>query len=354
MWGDCIHPLRADTVAVLTITGSFPPMSYQPGLVAILAYDGLCTFEFGIAVEIFGLPRPEFDFPWYKHRIVSVDPSPVKASQGIQVVSNYGVDSLVEAETIIVPGWRNREERPPQALLDALNAACQRGARLVSICSGVFVLAAAGLLNGKRATTHWRYIRELAERYVDITVDPNVLYVDSGQIITSAGSAAGIDACLHLICRDFGTQIANVVARRLVMAPQRSGGQIQFIPSPVAQKPRDAIAPVLEWILQNLHSPLSVQQMAEQALMSERTFLRRFREAMGTTPKAWLLQARMNLARELLETNQLLNEQIMESCGFSSLESFRSAFRKSGGVSLSTYRKTFGGLNAVNKLTRPE
>ncbi len=323
-------------------------MSQQPGLVAILAYNGLCTFEFGIAVEIFGLPRPEFDFPWYQHRIVAVDPAPIAASPGIQVVSPYGVDSLVEADTIIIPGWRNRDERPPQALLDALNAAFQRGARLVSICSGVFVLAAAGLLNGKRATTHWRYTSELAERYAEIAVDPNVLYVDSRQIITSAGSAAGIDACLHLICRDYGTHIANVVARRLVMAPQRAGGQIQFIPSPVAQKPRDDIAPVLEWILQNLHSSLSVKHMAERALMSERTFLRRFREAMGTTPKAWLLQARMNLARELLESNQLLSEQIMERCGFSSLESFRAAFRKSAGVSLSAYRKTFGGLSTVN------
>ncbi|MGP4128688.1 helix-turn-helix domain-containing protein [Pantoea tagorei] len=202
------------------------------------------------------------------------------------------------------------------------------------------------MLNGRRATTHWRYTDELAARYPDITVDPNVLYVDSGQIITSAGSAAGIDACLHLISRDYGTHIANIVARRLVMAPQRSGGQAQFIPSPVAQKPRDEIAPVLEWVLQHLDCPLSVSQMAKRALMSERTFLRRFREALGMTPKAWLLQARMNLARELLENNQLPNQQIMARCGFGSMESFRAAFRKSVGISLSTYRKTFGGLSS--------
>ena len=336
-----MKPHQPDKVAVLTITGNFPPMLNPPGLVAILAYDGLCTFEFGIAVEIFGLDRPEFDFPWYQHRIVAVDPLPIKVSEGIQIVSDYGLDSLCEAQTIIIPGWRDREQPPPQALLDALCNASQRGARLLSICSGVFVLAAAGLLNGKRATTHWRYTNELAEKYGEITVDPNVLYVDNGQIITSAGSAAGIDACLHLICRDYGTHIANVVARRLVMAPQRSGGQIQFIPSPVAQKPRDEIAPVLEWIRQNLRHSLSVKQMADRALMSERTFLRRFREAMGTTPKAWLLQARMNLARELLEKSELLNEQVMEHCGFGSMESFRAAFRKSVGISLSTYRKTF-------------
>lgn len=337
---------RTDTVAALTITGSFPPMLNQAGLVAILAYEGLCTFEFGIAVEIFGLSRPEFDFPWYRHRIVSVDASPMQVSEGLQIVSSFGLDSLNEAQTIIIPGWRNRDERPPQALLDALCEAHQRGARLLSICSGVFVIAATGLLNGQRATTHWRYTDELASRYPAITVDPNVLYVDSGQIITSAGSAAGIDACLHLISRDYGTHIANIVARRLVMAPQRAGGQIQFIPSPVAQKPRDEIAPVLDWALQHLHSNVSVRQMAQRALMSERTFLRRFSAALGVTPKAWLLQARMNLARELLENNHLLNEQIMECCGFGSMESFRAAFRKSVGISLSTYRKTFGGLNS--------
>lgn len=317
-------------------------MLKHPGVVAILAYDGLCAFEFGIAMEIFALYRPEFDFPWYQHRIVSVDPSPIQVSEGIQIVSQYGPASLSEAQTIIIPGWRNRDETPPQALLDALCEASHRGARFLSICSGVFVLAAAGLLNGKRATTHWRYTNELAARYAEITVDPNVLYVDNGQIITSAGSAAGIDACLHLISRDYGAHVANVVARRLVMAPQRSGGQIQFIPSPVAQKPRDEIAPVLEWALQNLGSALSVKQLADRALMSERTFLRRFREAMGTTPKAWLLQARMNLARELLENNQLLNEEVMEYCGFASMESFRAAFRKSVGISLSSYRKMFG------------
>lgn len=337
---------QTDTVAYLTITGSFPPMLTHPNVVAILAYDGLCTFEFGIAVEIFGLPRPEFNFPWYEHRIVAVDAYPMQASGGIQVASRFGLESLSEAHTIIIPGWRNRDETPPQALLDALNDAYQRGARLLSICSGVFVLAAAGLLDGKSATTHWRYTDELAERYPGITVDPNVLYVDSGQIITSAGSAAGIDACLHLVSRDYGMHVANIVARRLVMAPQRSGGQTQFIPSPVAQKPRDEIASVLEWALQHLDSDLSVKQLADKALMSERTFLRRFREAMGITPKTWVLQARMNLARDLLESNHLHSEQIMARCGFNSMESFRAAFRKAVGISPSSYRNQFGKIGA--------
>lgn len=308
----------------------------------MLAYDGLCTFEFGIAVEIFGLPRPEFDFSWYSHRIVAVDEGPMHALGGMQVVADAGLELLAAARTIIVPGWRNREEQPPQALLHALCAAHNRGARLLSICSGVFVLAATGLLDGKRATTHWQYTSELKARFPAIEVDPDVLYVDSGQLITSAGSAASIDACLHLVSRGFGTQVANTVARRLVMAPQRSGGQAQFIPAPVAQAPRDAFAPVMEWALQHSSEPLSVKQLAAKALMSERTFLRRFSDATGMRPKAWLQQAHMRLARELLESSCLSNYQISERCGFASVESFRVAFRKATGVAPSLYRERFG------------
>ena len=317
-------------------------MNTSPGLVAILAYDGLCTFEFGIAVEIFGLARPEFDFPWYAHRIVAADSGPMRAMGGIQVIADVGLDALAEADTVVIPGWRNRDERPPATLLCAIQAAHARGARLVSICSGVFVLAAAGLLDGQRATTHWRYTDELAERYPAIEVDPDVLYVDAGQIITSAGSAAGIDACLHLVARDFGTAVANSVARRLVMAPQRAGGQLQFIPAPVARDSRNDLAQVLEWARQQLHKPLSVAAMADRALMSERTFLRRFTETTGLAPKAWLQQSRLALARELLEGSTLPLERLAERCGFGSIESFRLAFRKHSGLAPSAYRERFG------------
>ncbi|KIP89698.1 MULTISPECIES: transcriptional regulator FtrA [Pseudomonas] len=317
-------------------------MHEAPGLVAVLAYDGLCTFEFGIAVEIFGLPRPEFDFAWYRHCIVAVDNGPMRALGGIQVTADAGLEALNTARTIIVPGWRSRDEPPPPALLQALQAAHARGARLLSICSGVFVLAAAGLLDGKRATTHWRYTDELAQRFPAIDVDPSVLYVDSGQVITSAGSAAGIDACLHLVERDYGAHIANSVARRLVMAPQRSGGQAQFIPAPVAQAPRDDLSAVLEWARQHLHEPLSIKHLATRALMSERTFLRRFSEATGLSPKSWLQHMRMAQARALLESTSLNSEQIAERCGFSSVESFRVAFRKVVGLAPSFYRERFG------------
>ncbi|MGF6163898.1 AraC family transcriptional activator FtrA [Pseudomonas sp. 2725] len=317
-------------------------MQPAPGLVAILAYDGLCTFEFGIAVEIFGLPRPEFDFPWYEHRIVAVDQGPMRAMGGIQVLADGGMELLADARTIIIPGWRDRSATVPAELIAALRQAHARGARLLSICSGVFVLAATGLLDGHGATTHWRYTSELAERFPGILVDPDVLYVDSGQLITSAGSAAGIDACLHLVARDFGTQVANSVARRLVMSPQRSGGQAQFIPTPVSPAPRNDLSRVMQWARERLHEPLEVRDLASEAAMSERTFLRRFTEASGQSPKTWLQHERLGRARELLESSDQNTEQIAERCGYRSVESFRVAFRTVVGVPPSVYRERFG------------
>ncbi|MEJ8864505.1 transcriptional regulator FtrA [Pseudomonas jessenii] len=317
-------------------------MQPTPGMVAILAYDGLCTFEFGIAVEIFGLPRPEFDFPWYEHRIVAVDQGPMRAMGGIQVLADGGMELLADARTIIIPGWRDRSATVPAELIAALRQAHARGARLLSICSGVFVLAATGLLDGHGATTHWRYTSELAERFPGILVDPDVLYVDSGQLITSAGSAAGIDACLHLVARDFGTQVANSVARRLVMSPQRSGGQAQFIPTPVSPAPRNDLSRVMQWARERLHEPLEVRDLASEAAMSERTFLRRFTEASGQSPKTWLQHERLGRARELLESSDQNTEQIAERCGYRSVESFRVAFRTVVGVPPSVYRERFG------------
>lgn len=317
-------------------------MHTTPGLVAILAYDGLCTFEFGIAVEIFGLARPEFDFPWYEHRIVAVDPGPMRATGGIQVTADGGMELLEQARTIIIPGWRSRSDPLPAPLIDALRRAHQRGARLLSICSGVFALAATGLLDGRGATTHWRYTEELAARFPLIEVDPDVLYVDAGQLITSAGSAAGIDACLHLVARDFGTHVANSVARRLVMSPQRTGGQAQFIPAPVSRTPRSDLSRVMQWAREHLHEPLEVRDLARQALMSERTFLRRFSEATGASPKAWLQHERLARARELLESGSEHTEHIALRCGYRSVESFRVAFRSVVGVPPSVYRERFG------------
>jgi AraC family transcriptional activator FtrA len=261
---------------------------------------------------------------------------------GIQVLADGGMELLDDARTIIIPGWRDRSAPVPDALLKALRHAHARGARLLSICSGVFVLAATGLLDGHGATTHWRYTAELAARFPNILVNPDVLYVDSGQLITSAGSAAGIDACLHLVARDFGTQVANSVARRLVMSPQRTGGQAQFIPTPVSPTPRSDLSRVMQWARERLHEPLEVRDLASEAAMSERTFLRRFTEASGQSPKTWLQHERLGRARELLESTNQNTDQIAQHCGYRSVESFRVAFRNVVGVPPSVYRERFG------------
>ncbi|EKN3600373.1 transcriptional regulator FtrA [Yersinia enterocolitica] len=319
-------------------TGS---VKQEPGLVATLAYDGLCLFEFGIAQEIFGLARPEFDFPWYQHQVVGVDKHISTANGGLHIHVDAGLALLEQAKTIVIPGWRSPDALPPTALTEALQRAVARGARIISICSGVFVLAAAGLLHGKSATTHWRYTDYLAQRYPDIHVDANVLYVDEGQIITSAGSSAGIDACLHLITRDFGAQVANQVARRLVMAPQRRGGQQQFIPTPVAKASHRDMAKLMERVRGQLGQNWTISQMAAELALSERTFLRHFCATTGQTPKIWLQHERMHKAKALLERDQINIAGIAEYCGFQTIEGFRNAFRQIVGITPAVYRRQF-------------
>jgi AraC family transcriptional regulator, transcriptional activator FtrA len=337
-------------LALQTKIGKKPPMmistrrkasTSSPGLVTVLAYDGLCTFEFGIAVEVFGLPRPEFDFPWYEFAVVAAEGRRSKAMGGIVVEASASLAALETAKTIIVPGWRDRAERPPERLLKAISRASGRGARCLSICSGVYVLAAAGLLSGKRATTHWRHIPDLKRLYPDVQVEEDVLYVDEGNVITSAGSAAGIDACLHLVRRDFGSRIANSVARRLVMPPHRDGGQAQYVVAPVHEQPGRTISEVMEWTRRRLAEPLGIGRLADHAAMSERTFLRRFQDGVGMTPMAWLQRERMFRARELLEVSDQALGRIAEQCGYQSLETFRVAFKRVVGTSPAAYRSRF-------------
>ncbi len=273
------------------------PNETGPGLVVVLTYDGLCTFEFGIAVEVFGLARPEFDFPWYEFQVVACENMKVRAVGGVTIEADAGLEALDRARTIIIPGWRDKSERPPEKLLTALVKAHARGARCMSICSGVFVLAAAGLLNGKRATTHWQYFPYLKEQYPEILVEEDVLYIDEGNVITSAGSAAGIDASLHLIRRDFDSQTANCVARRLVMSPHRDGGQAQYVAAPVFEHAGRSISEVMDWARAQLAEPIGLPELAARGNMSERTFLRRFNEAVGMTPVAWLQRERMSRAQ---------------------------------------------------------
>jgi AraC family transcriptional activator FtrA len=307
--------------------------------VAVLVYDGLCTFEFGIAVEMFGLPRPEFD-DWYRFGLCAVDDGPMRAAGGMRVLAEGGLDGIARAGTVIVPGWRGVDAPPPAALLDALRKAHARGARLMSFCSGVFVLAASGLLDGRRATTHWRYVQALAERFPRIQVEPEVLYVDEGDLLTSAGSAAALDLSLHLIRRDFGPEMANSVARRAVVPAHRDGGQAQFIQSPLPEQGA-TLGKLLEWMRRHLEQPLPLSLLAERARMSERTLLRRFEEATGCSPKQWLTHERLSRARELLEGSNMAVERVADVCGFGSADTLRHHFRRSLKLSPARYRERF-------------
>jgi len=311
-------------------------------LVVALVYDGLCSFEYGCAAEVFGLPRPEYGADWYRFRTCATDAGPLRAMGGLKVSASGGLGLLARAGTIVIPGWKGVDAAPSPALIRALRAAHARGARLVSICSGVFVLAAAGLLDGKRATTHWRYADALARRYPRIGVDPDVLYIDEGQVLTSAGSAAGLDLCLHIVRRDFGPKIANEVARRLVIAPHRDGGQAQFIERPVARREGDARLPaLLDHLQRQLKTPIHVAELARRVAMSERTFLRRFRETTGMTPSAWLAAARADRARELLESSNLSIDEIAIEAGFGTAMTLRHHFRRRLSLSPSAYRRRF-------------
>jgi AraC family transcriptional regulator, transcriptional activator FtrA len=309
--------------------------------VVAVAYDGLCTFEFGIVVEVFGLPRPELTVPWYRFRVCALERRGLRATGGVSVRADAGLGALRRAGTIVIPGWRDADERPPERLLRELRAAYARGARLVTICSGVFVLAAAGLLDGKRATTHWRYVDRLQRRFPRVRVEPDVLYVDEGRILTSAGSAAGIDLCLHLVRRDYGAEIANQVARRLVVAPHREGGQSQYVPLSVPAPTGGGLAGVLEWAQGRLADRLSVAAMARRARMSPRTFARRFRETTGTTPHRWLTHQRLLEAQRRLETSRGSVDEIAEEVGLQTAETLRFHFRRRLGTTPTAYRRRF-------------
>jgi AraC family transcriptional activator FtrA len=318
----------------------------QNPLVVALAYDGLCTFEFGVAVEVFGLPRPEMGDNWYRFAVAGIEPGELRATGGIRLAVDGGLELLAQAGTIIVPGWRGADEPVPQQLCEALQAAHLRGARVMSICSGVFVLAAAGLLNGLSASTHWRYTDKLQQRYPEIQVMPDVLYIDNGSVLTSAGSAAGIDLSLHLVRRDYGQAAANSVARRLVVPPHRVGGQAQFIeqPIPVAYESK-RLSPLFDYLRTHLANAHSVESLAAFTGMSPRTFLRRFTAATGSTPARWLLNVRLTRSRDLLESSTLSIDEIAGLVGFGSAATLRHHFRGKLSTTPAAYRKTFTSGN---------
>ena len=321
-------------------------MRRDPSKVALLAYDGLCTFEFAIMVELFGLDRPEFEH-WYTLHVCALEKGPLRALGGITVEAPHTLRMLDQAGTIVIPGWRGLQEPAPEALLRKLRRAAADGARILSVCSGAFVLAEAGLLDGKRATTHWLYADAMAQRFPEVTVLPNVLYVDEGNVITSAGSAAGVDMGLHLIRRDHGATVANVVARRLVVPPQREGGQQQFIARPVdpvspgGEPEAAAMARLLDQLRGSLRRDHTVGSMARQAKMSPRTFARRFREVTGTTPHKWIQVERVRLAQGLLESGDLSLARVAERAGFGGEQLLRLHFKRVLGTTPAAYRRAF-------------
>ena len=286
------------------------PWSTTGPLVVVPVYDGLCTFEFSIAAEIFGLSRPEMGPGWYRFASAAIEPGPLRAHGGLQVTTDGDARLLEQADLIVMAGWKGAQVPVPDALAQQLRAAWQRGARLASICSGAFVLAATGLLDGHRAATHWRYAKALQAQHPGVEVDASVLYAEGDRVYTSAGSAAGIDLMLHIVRSDFGVEAANSVARRLVMPPHRSGGQAQFMERPVPQEGDYRLVQLLDDVRNDLQAPWTVQYMADRVAMSPRTFLRRFAELTGQSPGQWVVAERVEHAKRLLEGSSLPVERI--------------------------------------------
>ncbi|MFC5183138.1 GlxA family transcriptional regulator [Actinomadura harenae] len=313
----------------------------DPRTVAVLLFDRVPMFETSVPLSVFGSdPRGATPF---EVRAVAAEPGPIRMEAGLVLHAPPGLDALDDAGIVVVPSWRFGDEEPPRAALDALRAAHSGGATVVGLCRGAFVLAAAGLLDGLRATTHWRFAPALAERYPKVRVDPAVLFVDEGSVVTSAGTAAGIDACLHLVRREAGAREAASIARRMVVPPQRSGGQAQYIERPIPEPGMDdPLAPVLEHAVRNLHDPsLDVDALARRAHMSRRSFDRRFREATGTSPLQWLLAQRVLHAQRLLEGTDLPIDSIARQVGFANGVALRPHFRRVVGVAPQPYRDTF-------------
>lgn len=310
--------------------------------VSVLAFDGMAPFELGSVVEVFGLPRPELDVPWYELRVCSLERGPMRAVGGFTMTAEHGLDAFASADTVMVVAVPDVRDEPAPEVVAALRAAHTRGARVVSICSGAFALAAAGLLDGREATTHWQYADLLRRRFPNVRVTPDVLYVDGEDVLTGAGSAAGLDMCLHLVRKDHGARVANAVARRLVVPPHREGGQAQFVEAAVTRPAEDdAIARAMAWALAHLAETITVARMAGEARLAPRTFIRHFHRQTGTSPLRWVVTQRVMAALPLLEEGLTPVEEVGAAVGFESPVTFRHHFARAMKTSPSAYRRAF-------------
>ncbi|GIH08333.1 AraC family transcriptional regulator [Rhizocola hellebori] len=311
--------------------------------VAVLAFDQIAPFELGVLCEVFGTDRSVDGFPLYDFALCSVDGRPVQTRSGFMVTPHADLKPLRTADLVAVPAHPVTTDVPPEAIA-ALTEAAERGAWILSVCSGAFALGQAGLLDGRRCTTHWKYADQLAKAFPSAEVVPDALYVHDGRVITSAGTAAGIDACLHLVRQEHGATFANKLARRMVVPPHRAGGQAQFIEAPVAEMANcDTIQPLLEWLLTHLDEPLTVDDLAHRSHMAPRTFARRFRAETGASPHDWLTHQRVLFARRLLEETDLPIEQVAVRAGFGDGATLRHHFSKRAGTTPQNYRQTFRG-----------
>lgn len=297
-------------------------------------------FELAVPCEVFGTARPELADPWYDLQVCSSEPDTAVAG-GFVARETGTMADLAAADTVIVPACANVHDTPPAALVEALRAAQAAGARIVGICSGAFVLAAAGILDGRRAATHWMHADELARRYPQVRVDPAVLYVEDAGVFTSAGTAAGIDLCLELVRQDHGAAVANALARRLVVPPHREGGQAQYVEQPMPAAEDQTLATLLEWARANLHRPLTLTDLAQRGHLSRRTLARRFHQTIGVPPLRWLQQERLRHAQHLLETTTLTIDTIATQTGLGSSTNLRRHFTQHVGLTPHAYRRTF-------------
>ncbi|MEU1594678.1 helix-turn-helix domain-containing protein [Streptomyces sp. NPDC005708] len=316
--------------------------------VAAVLLDGVHPFELGVVCEVFGIDRSDEGLPVYDFAVASAEGHSLGTHCGFTVSTPHGLERLEEADLIAVPAGDTYADRTyPPELLDALRRAAERGARVLSVCSGVFVLGAAGLLDGRRCAVHWRHADALARRFPRAVVEPDVLYVDEDPVITSAGTAAGIDACLHIVRKEQGPEVANKIARRMVVPPHRDGGQAQYIERPLPRSQCDTVAEVLVWMERHLDQEVTVEQLAARAHMSPRTFARRFQQETGTTPYRWILRQRVLLAQELLERTDETMDTIADRTGFGTAAALRHQFVRALDTTPHAYRRTFRGPQAA-------